>query len=110
LIEREVLNLSGLLSKGFVESIHSQFLWGLVYLGGLIIILVSISALQAIFFSRRIAGPIYAFARHLDQCRESQTLKPLKLRNGDLFSDLAVNFNRVVEKANSKTLEKKNSD
>jgi hypothetical protein len=102
IIVNELLNLAGLFSKDFVESIHSHSLLGLVSLLGLFFVLVTLSSFQAIFMSRRIGGPIYAFTRHLEECGKAGQLKTFKLREGDLFTELADKFNSVVQKMDEK--------
>ncbi len=59
-------------------------------------------ALLSIFFSHKIAGPIYRIKRDLDQMTENKEaqakLVPIRLRKHDYFKDLAESINRFIEK------------
>ena len=102
LIAKELVAIGGLLSSSFLQLVEKHVLWGFWMLILLVVILVGLAATQALFFSRRIAGPIFALSRHLDKCLEANELKPLKLRDDDLFREVADKFNSVVERMNSK--------
>jgi nitrogen fixation/metabolism regulation signal transduction histidine kinase len=98
----EVINVAGLLSETFMSTVNRQAQVGLWMIIGLIVLLLALAAFQSFLFSRRIAGPLYALARHFDQCTEKKELKPLTLRKGDLFFDIVEKFNRLTEEMNSK--------
>lgn len=102
IVVHEVVNVAGLLSETFMQMVNHQAQVGLWMIVGLIILLLGLAAFQSFLFSRRIAGPLYALARHLDQCAEKKELKPITLRKGDLFEDLAAKFNHLVDEMNSK--------
>lgn len=42
-----------------------------------------------IFFTHKIAGPLYKLKNHLAQIREGHPITPLTFRNGDYFHDVA---------------------
>ena len=53
-----------------------------------------------LYFTHRIAGPIYKMKKHLAEFRESGAKKdtPIRLRDGDYFNDLADEINLLLEK------------
>ncbi len=68
--------------------------------------LIAVTAFASFVFSRRIAGPLFAFIRHLKRCEQNGRLEEFYLRKGDLFVDLTDSFNRMVQKINSVQAEK----
>lgn len=102
IVVREVVNVAGLLSETFMAIVNRQTQLGIWMIIGLIVLLLALAAFQSFLFSRRIAGPLYALARHLDQCADKKELKPLTLRKGDLFFDLADKFNHLVSEMDAK--------
>lgn len=70
------------------------------------VILIGLAVFESFVFSKKIAGPLFAFFRHLKKCEKKGKLEEFTLRKGDLFSELAENFNRVVRAVNAKELEK----
>lgn len=101
-IANELIDVGGLLSGTFLTLVEKHMTWGLWLIVLLVAILVGLAGYQALFFSRRIAGPIFALSRHLDQCLENNELKPLKLRDDDLFREVADKFNKMVDQMNQK--------
>lgn len=98
LLMSEVLNLSGILSDTF-GALVERHLWMGFYLTLLfVMILVLIAGLQAMLFSRRIAGPLFSLSRHLEKIEKTGKFEPWKLRKGDLFMDLPEQLNSVLEK------------
>jgi hypothetical protein len=49
-----------------------------------------------IFFSHKIAGPIYKMQTFLSQLKDSNGLGKLQFRKGDYFQDLAEDFNEAM--------------
>ncbi len=98
-VAQELMEMGGLLSSTFLNLIQKHMMWGFWFLLLLVFVLVGLAAYQALFFSRRIAGPIFALSRHLEKCLDDKQLKPLKLRDDDLFREVAEKFNRVVERS-----------
>ncbi|MBN8555973.1 MAG: hypothetical protein J0L93_11050 [Deltaproteobacteria bacterium] len=102
LVVREISNVAGLLSETFMELLQKQTILGLYMIVGLVLILLGLAAFQSFLFSRRIAGPVFALARHLEKCEQAGELKHLKLRKDDLFVDLAEKFNRLADSLDHK--------
>jgi methyl-accepting chemotaxis protein len=69
----------------------SLFLAGVVYIG--------------LIFSRRLVGPIYAFARTLAQITRGEYTGALRLRKHDQFTELAEAFNRTLEALRTRAAE-----
>jgi len=51
-----------------------------------------------IFFSHKIAGPLYKLMKHMRAIREGQNLGELYFRKGDYFPEVADEFNLTFEK------------
>jgi len=100
MLVNEVLNLAGLLSHTFLTVIQKHLWMGLGVTVLFLVVLLGVAALQALYFSRAIAGPIFALARHLEKCESEGKLQPLKLRKDDLFEDVVEKFNRMSSKIN----------
>lgn len=50
-----------------------------------------------IFFTHKIAGPLYKLKAHLGAIREGQPITPLTFRNGDYFHDVADEVSLFLE-------------
>jgi hypothetical protein len=61
-------------------------------------ILVMISL---IFFTHKIAGPMYKLKKHLNDIREGQPISALTFRNGDYFPDVAEEVTLFLETVSS---------
>lgn len=72
-----------------------NFLFWLVLLG-VLIMLVAVG-FYGLRLSHRIAGPVYAFSRHLDLIKRGIYYSDLKLRKKDEFKNLANSFNIALE-------------
>jgi signal transduction histidine kinase len=51
-----------------------------------------------IFFSHKVAGPLYKLKKFLIQVKEGQNISRLSFRKGDYFQDIADEFNSAIEK------------
>lgn len=97
-IVKEILNLGGLLSPTFLEMVNKHVYFGIGVIVLLVACLIGLAAFQSIYFSHRIAGPIFALLRHLEKCEADGKLSHFKLRDKDLFIDVANQFNRMSDK------------
>jgi hypothetical protein len=102
LVVQEVSNVAGLLSETFMSLLQRQTTLGLWMILGLVFVLLALAAFQSILFSRRIAGPVFALARHLEKCEQAGELQHLHLRKDDLFVDLEEKFNRLTDRLGNK--------
>lgn len=98
IVANEFMQVAGLLSGTFVTNLQRSTENGILVIAVLVLSLLSLAAFQSFLFSRRIAGPLFALARHLEKCEEKGRVERIKLRKDDLFVDLAEKFNRVVDK------------
>lgn len=103
LVANELFHVAGLLSSTFVATIQKHMTYGLWVSILLVLTLLALAGCQALFFSRKIAGPIFALSRHLDICAQKGELTPLQLRDEDLFVEVAEKFNKLAETVNKKT-------
>ncbi len=94
---QELMNLAGLLSQTFVDLIHKHMQLGVLITFCFVVILLLVAALQAIFFSRRIAGPLFSLSKHLNKCQQKGKLERWETRKDDLFKDLVAQFNDLVD-------------
>lgn len=51
-----------------------------------------------IFFSHKIAGPLYKMKLHLNSLKEGKNLGTLFFRKGDYFPELAQDYNEAIDK------------
>jgi methyl-accepting chemotaxis protein len=50
-----------------------------------------------VLYTQRIAGPVYALRKRLQDLSKDMTLNKLKLRQGDEFRSLEASYNRAIE-------------
>ena len=100
LITNEVMELTSILSQSLVDILNQSLRNGLFFTILLLTCLMIVSTWASLIFSRRIAGPLFAMARHLETCERNGKLTHLKIRKDDLFEDLTRNFNAMVDRMN----------
>ncbi len=64
----------------------------------LILVISLLSSYFSLFFSNKIAGPIYNINQVLDNNARDNTQRLIKLRKGDYFIDLSEKINVIIEK------------
>jgi len=65
-------------------------------------IFILVTALSfGLAFSLRVAGPILRLHRHIRQVLDGHTLEDVKFRQGDYFTELAGDFNQLMEQHRS---------
>lgn len=84
----EFFRVAGLLSPTLLQNMQHSVRSGLWILLAVNAVIVALSVLHSMHFSRKIAGPIYALFRHLDRVKIARGWIPFKLRNEDLFAEL----------------------
>ena len=97
MVVKEVLAVSGLLSPTLVLHIEHSMFRGAILACALLAVMLGVATYHAYRFSRRIAGPLFAVSRHLSKCEKDKKLTPLKLREGDLFREIEVQFNQLAK-------------
>ena len=60
-----------------------------------------------IFFLHRVAGPVYRFRHVLLRINDGEVPQPIKLREGDFFTEVAVEMNRLLEQLDSERVRAK---
>lgn len=70
-------------------------------LGVVVLISALVSCLAAIYFSHKIAGPVYRLKKHIQQCAEKGRLEEIHFRDNDYLQDLALEINKFAEKTNN---------
>ena len=65
----------------------------------LILVISLLSSYFSLYFSNKIAGPIYNINRVLDDNVRDNTSRMIKLRKGDYFIDLSEKINLLIEKS-----------
>ncbi len=68
----------------------------------LVLLITILTGYFSLYFSNKIAGPIYNIERTLDANEKNQENAQIRLRKNDYFSNLATKINRLIEK-NQKT-------
>ncbi len=61
------------------------------------ILVIPIGVRHIIRFSNRIAGPMYRIKKDLKKLADGQSIRPIKLRDGDFFGDVAELVNQIAE-------------
>ena len=59
---------------------------------------VAISVIVGIFFSHRVAGPLYGLRKQLDAIAAGAPPKPIQFRKNDYFQEIATSFNAAFAK------------
>ena len=93
----ELMNLAGLLSTTFVTLINKHLQLGIMITFCFVVLLLIVAGFQAVYFSRRIAGPLFSLSKHLTKCQREGKLEKWETRKEDLFQDLVTQFNDLVE-------------
>ena len=88
-----------LLSEGVHNPVEQFFalLRQLVPVGVCLLIVVPVMAWDAIRFSHRLVGPLIRFRRAAQDIARGETVRPIKLRDGDDLSGFRDEFNRMLE-------------
>lgn len=77
-----------------IQSAQSQFLLFLIFIQLLFSVIVLI---LFVFFTHKIAGPLYKLKMHLQHIREGEEIRPLTFRDGDYFHDVAEEVSEFLE-------------
>src|SRR5882762_573812 len=59
---------------------------------------IGVSLLAGIFYSHRLAGPLYRIRRTLSDVQEGKPMRPIVLRKNDEFKELAEDLNRLLSR------------
>jgi len=108
----ELLRVAGLLSPTMLQNMQRSVQNGTWILIATNLVIVGISTMHSVYFSKKIAGPIYALFNHLNKIKETGRWSPLKLRKGDLFDELPEKLDAAftsVNHANDNTVTGKES-
>lgn len=62
-----------------------------------LVVLLPILAWDTVRFSHRLVGPLFRLRRLMRAVAAGETVRPLKLREGDFLTDLADDFNKMLE-------------
>ena len=63
-----------------------------------------------LYFSHKMAGPIYRFKVELTRIEEGKRARPIILRKGDYWQEFVADFNRIVERYQTETVEQRPID
>ncbi len=70
----------------------------LVRVSAILLVTLFIIATFGVFFLHRVAGPVYRFRRTLMALNDGDIPNLVKLREGDFFTETAVEFNRLLKR------------
>src|SRR5581483_6824108 len=62
-----------------------------------LVLLVPVMAWDAIRFTHRLVGPLVRFRHTMKELTRGETVRPIKLREGDYLLDLRDDFNEMLE-------------
>ena len=80
-------------AKNFVEKKEQIFITLTGWQIGYCLVVFS----TCIFFSHKIAGPLYNLNRQLKKVKEMDSLETIKFRKGDYFKEIEESYNEAVE-------------
>ncbi len=86
----------------FFQFIHDRemgLFWVTVVSSGIIVLL---SATWSVFWSHRIAGPLYRLKKHLEETADAEVKKPLQFRKKDYFLEIPVAYNLQFQQRKDK--------
>lgn len=70
----------------------------LVRVSAILIMTLVVIAVFGIFFLHRVAGPVYRVRKTLLRLNDGEIPPPIQLREGDFFSETAIEVNRLLER------------
>jgi hypothetical protein len=88
-----------LLSDGMDDPLErlSDMLHEYLPVGICLLVLVPVMAWDAMRFSHRLVGPMVRFRRTMQSISKGETVRPIKLREGDYLTDLRDDFNQMLD-------------
>ncbi len=63
----------------------------------LLVVLVPVASWDAVRFSHRLVGPLWRFSRTMSDLADGQTVRPIKLRDGDFLQEMREDFNGMLD-------------
>lgn len=93
-------------NKQFKKTVLSSLLW--VFGAGMALVLIQI-VLLTIFFSHKVAGPVYRFEKVCHNMIDGNYTDEIHLRKGDEMQNLAHLLNEVIRKTRERIAKLKNS-
>jgi hypothetical protein len=84
---------------GEISAVQSDLI---IYLVVIQLVLTMLVFLTFIFFTHKIAGPLYKLRNHLDSIRQGKPLTPLTFRKGDYFQEIADEVSLFLESIQEK--------
>lgn len=93
-------------SEKYRRALLSSLMW--VFGIGILLIIIQVTLLT-IFFSHKLAGPIYRFERVFNNIIEGNYIQEIALRKGDDLVNLADLFNKVIIKTRERLIALKNA-
>jgi sensor histidine kinase YesM len=73
-----------------------DMLWDYLPVAICLLILMPIMAWDAIRFTHRLVGPMVRFRRTMQDITHGQTVRPIKLRQGDYLNEMRDDFNDML--------------
>lgn len=95
-----------LISEGVQDPVEQclALLRQLVPVGICLLIVVPVMGWDAIRFSHRLVGPLVRFRRAAQDIARGETVRPIKLRDGDYLDEFRDEFNHMLESLQSRGL------
>ena len=85
----------------FMQRLSSQ-MGSFVFIALMILAMFPAFMLDAIRFSNRFVGPIVRFRRHLRELGDQQNSNHCNFRDSDFWTEMAAEFNRIVDLVDAK--------
>ena len=94
-------------NKRYREAVVSSLLW--VFGIGILFVIIQL-VLLTIFFSHKVAGPVYRFEMTCHDIIDGNYTGKIKLRKGDEMQNLATLLNEVIDQSRERLLGLKNAE
>ena len=84
----------------FTDTPDPVWYWGLEYgmMLALSLIILPFVIVDALIYSNRFAGPMYRFRAELRRLVNGEKVRPISFRPGDFHSEMAKDFNVLIER------------
>lgn len=101
LLKSELLSLREVFNSAYFDAVKKWNETKILLLLVLVIVIAS-SAILALIYSHRIAGPIFRLRRFVDMLSQGQDIPPIQVRSYDEFKELATSLEKLRENLKKK--------
>src|SRR6516225_7944776 len=70
-----------------------------------LLVLIPVMAWDTIHFSHRLVGPLVRFRKTMQAIADGESVRPIKLRDGDYLTELRDDFNKMLDELQRRGVE-----